>query len=125
MQCIQCGGGSLSLDIFGFPSFPYVHDAHLYQGSLVEGCSNHLSTYLSCTYHIRRYLSPWTTFPFIIYSLHPEYGPFFIIRSSSDHHASRTRLKAHYTIWAINPTIAPQNSSFFLSSEEKAGVLKF
>ena len=58
LQCIQCSGSSFSLDIFGFPSFSYVHDAHPYHWSFMEGycdiCSTHLSWDLSCP---RRYSS--------------------------------------------------------------------
>ena len=36
---------------------------------------------------------------------------------------SQPRPKAQYMIWALNPTIAHQNFIFFLSSEEKTGVL--
>ena len=34
-------------------------------------------------------------------------------------------VKAQYMIWALNPTIAPQKFGFFLSFEEKSGVLIF
>ena len=105
LQCIQCGDSSFSLDNFEFPSFSYVHDAHPYQWSFMEGHSNNWSTYLSYIYRIRGYLSSRITFPFVICSLNPKLGPFFIIHSSSDHHASRTSPKAHYIIWALDPTM--------------------
>ena len=39
--------------------------------------------------------------------------------------SSRSRPKAQYMIWALNPTIAPRNFNFFLSSKEKSRVLIF
>ena len=52
----------LSLDIFGFPSFLYVHEACSYHCSFLEGHSNYWNTYLSCIRHIRGGIPPRTTF---------------------------------------------------------------
>ena len=70
----------------------------------MEGHSGYWKTYLSCTYRIRGDIPSWITFLFAAYSLNLEPEPFFTIRSSSDHPRSRTRPKAQYIIWAINPT---------------------
>ena len=76
-------------------------------------------------YHVRGDITPWTTLSFVFCSLILESEPFIIICSPSDYSCSRLRPKTQYMIWTFNPTIAPQNSGFFLSSEKKAGVLNF
>ena len=105
LQCIQCGGSNFPLNIFGFPSFSYVHDAHPYHWSFLEGRPHCWNTYLSCSYHTRGDIPPQTTFPFVSCSLSPESEPFIIIRSFSDYSCSRPRPKTQYMIWALNPTI--------------------
>ena len=53
---------SFSLDIFGFPSFSYVHEARPYYWSFLEGHSNCWNTCLSCIHHIWGGVPPRTTF---------------------------------------------------------------
>ena len=111
--------------LFGLPSFSYVYYARPYHWSFMEGHSDHWNTYLSCTCCIRGDIPPQTTFPFVPCSLNSKPKLFITICYSSNHPRSRTRPKAQYIIWALDPTIASQNFGFFLSSEEKTGVLNF
>ena len=119
MQCIQCDGGSFSLDISMSSSSLYVYDARPYHWSFLEGHRDCWNTYLSCIYHVRGDIPPQTTFPFVFCSLSPRSEPFITIHSSTDYSCFWPRPKA------LILTIALQNSSFFLSSEEKTGVLNF
>ena len=70
----------------------------------MESHSDHWMTYLSRTYRIRGDIHSQITFLFASCSLNPKPEPFFTIRSSSDHPRFRTRPKAQYIIWALNPT---------------------
>ena len=48
LQSIQCGGSNFPLDIFRFPFFLYVYDAHPYHQSFLEGHFDHQDLYLIC-----------------------------------------------------------------------------
>ena len=96
---------SFPLDIFGFPSFSYVHDARPYQRNFLEGHLDCWSTYLNCTYRIRGVIPPWTNSPFVSCTLNPEPESFITICFFSNCSCSRPRPKAQYMIWALIPTI--------------------
>ena len=113
LQGIQCDDNSFPLDIFGFPSFLYVYGAYPYYQSFLEGHFDYQDLYLICVQLVRGDIPFWTTFLFVSCSLSSESEPFITIRSSSDCSHSWPRPKAQYMIWALNPTIAPQNSGFF------------
>ena len=115
LQCIQCGDSSFPLDIFGFPSFSYVHDAHPYHWSFMKGHFDHWNIYLSCIYRIRGDIPPRATFPFISCSLNTESELFITIRYSLDHPRSWTRPKAQYIIWAFNPTTSITIKKLYLT----------
>ena len=85
----------------------------------MKGYRDSWSTYLSCIYHVRGDIPPRTTLPLIFCSSSLGFEPLIAIRSSSNYSCSRPRPKVQYIIWALSPTIAPQNSNFSLLSEEK------
>ena len=108
-----------------FPSSLYVYEARPYHWSFLEGLRDCWDTYLSGIYHVQGDIPPRTTLPFVFCSLSPGSELFITIRSSSDYSYSWPRPKTQYIIWAFILTIAPQNFDYFLSSEEKTGVLNF
>ena len=48
LQSIQCSDSSFPLDIFEFPSFLYICEAHPYHWSFLEGHRDYYDTHLSC-----------------------------------------------------------------------------
>ena len=46
-MCIECGGVSLLLDIFRFPSFSHVHETRLYHWTFSAGHFNHWVIFLN------------------------------------------------------------------------------
>ena len=108
-------GSIFSLDIFGFPSFLYVHETCSYHCSFLEGHSIYWNTYLSCTHHIRGVIPPRTTFHLFFthetlnWDLEWLFAPPQIIQHS------RTKPKAQYIILGLYPYNA-HNGEFPLST---------
>ena len=130
LRCIQCGDSSFSQDILGFFSVFCSCNAYPYFQNFMDRTSRWQAFFTDLGLGQPRTNSSSAQTPrplcSILSSLSTSMGFLgYTYPSSNDLLSSAWALnpKPNYMIWAYDPTIAPQNFGFFLSSEEKGGVL--
>ena len=130
LGCIQCGDSSFSQDILGFFSVLCSCNDYLYFQNFMDCTSKWQASFTDLSLSQPRTNSSSTQTPrplcSILSSLSTSMGFLgYTYPSSNGLLSSAWALspKPNCMIWAHDPTIASQNSGYFLSCEEKGWVL--